>query len=285
MLLVGAIYLLLETDVSVGCLTAERSLEIFVSQLAGLYGMEHMTYNVHCLLHLGATVRRCGPLWACSMFAFEGYNQTVIKFCTGPIHVPLQVAKTFLTFRTTQARRSRQVKMSVSVEEARADNLIEQWLHRERSLGTVSRSKEGVVGLGTPKIRSASVREERLLGLLGHDAECVEAYNRVLCNGEILCHSQYGCSMKRNSYTVDTSRGVIVTNSILFVNGACFIFGFRCEDLPKPFSTVAHLRLVRKTSSLLAIGPSEVRRVCVVVDCDDLQSFFCCVRPNQVETD
>ena len=30
MLLVGAIYILLETDGSVGCLTAERSLEMFV---------------------------------------------------------------------------------------------------------------------------------------------------------------------------------------------------------------------------------------------------------------
>ena len=284
--LVSSIYLLLQPEVSAGCLsTAERSLGMFVSQFVGLYGLEHMTYNVHCLLHLTATVRRCGPLWACSMFPFEGFNQTIIKFCTGPTHVPLQVAKTFLAFSVTQARRAQQVETTDSVEEARADTLINKWLRRERSLEAVVRSREGVVGLGTPTMRNASTREKRLLGLMGHQVNGVQAFDRVLCGGEAFCHSQYGCNLKRNNYTVDTRRGVVIIDSILFVDGSCFIFGIRCEELPKPFGVVGHLRLVRKTDSLLVVEPSEIRRACVVVECDDSRSFYCSVRPNQVETD
>jgi len=284
--LVSAIYLLLQPKVSDDCLSkAERSLGLFVSQFVGLYGLEHMTYNVHCLLHLAGTVRRCGPLWACSMFPFEGFNQTILKFCTGPTHVPLQVAKTFLAFSITQARRGQQGETSGSVEEARADALIQKWLRRERSQETVARSREGVVGLGAPKVREPSVGENRLLGLLGFKVTSVHAYNRMLHSGETYCHSQHGCTLKRNNYTADTNHGVVIIDSILFVDGRCFVFGIRCDELPRPFNSVAHLRLVRKTATLIVIEPSEVRRACVVVESGDSQSFFCCARPNQVETD
>ena len=106
------------------------------------------------------------------MFPFEGFNQTIIKFCTGPTHVPLQAAKTFLAFSVTQSRGAQQVyvvetteytesvetttsvetesvETTDSVEEARADTLIKMWRRREMSLETVVRSREGVVGLGT----------------------------------------------------------------------------------------------------------------------------------------
>ena len=54
--------------------TADAMLRIFLRGVGPLYGDEQYTYNVHQLTHLVLYVRRWGPLWATSTFAFENFN-------------------------------------------------------------------------------------------------------------------------------------------------------------------------------------------------------------------
>jgi hypothetical protein len=48
-------------------------LNYFVMRFEKLYGLEHMTYKIHTLLHLPNQVLNFGPLHKHSAFHFEGY--------------------------------------------------------------------------------------------------------------------------------------------------------------------------------------------------------------------
>jgi len=64
-------------------LESEKLLDLFCKRFARLYGDQQMTANLHGLLHLAATVRELGPLWAYSCFFFEGLNGLLLKHIHG----------------------------------------------------------------------------------------------------------------------------------------------------------------------------------------------------------
>lgn len=70
---------------------SEILLELFVSQIEKLYGEKELTYNSHNLLHLGLIVKRSGPLWASSAFAFENQNGILLKLIKGSKHIGQEV--------------------------------------------------------------------------------------------------------------------------------------------------------------------------------------------------
>jgi hypothetical protein len=91
-LFVSSIFLLSQDKISdEDLLIAERNLNEFVIQYQELYGEEHMTYNVHQLLHITQSVKDLGPLWAHSCYSFESYNGIVLKQVNGPKSVVSQI--------------------------------------------------------------------------------------------------------------------------------------------------------------------------------------------------
>ena len=59
-----------------------------------------MTYNVHLLLHLAASVLNLGPLHMHDAFGFENENRLLLKLKTSPTHVAVQVVKRFLFYKS-----------------------------------------------------------------------------------------------------------------------------------------------------------------------------------------
>ncbi|KAI7814300.1 hypothetical protein IRJ41_012122 [Triplophysa rosa] len=105
-LLVFGIYSLLQEKISmVEVDSAENTLKKFDREFEKLYGKENMTFNVHLMTHISASVRNWGPLWATSTFSFESFNGTLLKFFNGTTHVQQQIVKRFLKWRdlTTKA--------------------------------------------------------------------------------------------------------------------------------------------------------------------------------------
>ena len=71
-LLVFAMHQLLQAKVNRADIQlANLCLRKFVIYTGELYGAEHMTYNLHLLIHLPEAVCNWGPLWATSAFGFE----------------------------------------------------------------------------------------------------------------------------------------------------------------------------------------------------------------------
>lgn len=92
-LLSSATFTLLKEKISKTSLDdAEKNLSLFANQFEDLYGVENVTMNVHLLRHIGASVRNLGPLWAQSVFGFEGTNGLLVKMISGTNTVLHEIA-------------------------------------------------------------------------------------------------------------------------------------------------------------------------------------------------
>ncbi|KAE8739260.1 hypothetical protein FOCC_FOCC015244 [Frankliniella occidentalis] len=74
-----------------GIVLAEMLLDKFVRDFEILYGLRHMSHNIHMVLHLGSCVRNLGPLFVSSCFKFEDMNGTVLNFVHCSRHAALQI--------------------------------------------------------------------------------------------------------------------------------------------------------------------------------------------------
>lgn len=91
-LLVGAVNLLCQQSISTQMIQeAKRMLQEFVSTFQALYGLRHMTCNLHSLLHLPDVVEQLGPLWQYSCFTFESINGELKKLVHGSKSAELQI--------------------------------------------------------------------------------------------------------------------------------------------------------------------------------------------------
>lgn len=68
---------------------AHSTLCIFINHAENIYGLDFLTYNTHCLLHLVEDVRRFGPLDFFSAFPYEN-NMTYFRRCCRKPHQHLQ---------------------------------------------------------------------------------------------------------------------------------------------------------------------------------------------------
>ena len=91
-LLVEAISLLNGSSISHSdILKADELLCKFVKDFENLYGLRHMSFNIHLLRHLGAVVRNLGPLWVTSCFGFEDLNGKLADLAFGNKDAALQI--------------------------------------------------------------------------------------------------------------------------------------------------------------------------------------------------
>lgn len=70
---------------------ANMLLDKFVRDIETLYGVRHMSHNMHMLLHLSRCVQNLGPLHMTSCYKFEDMNGRVLRFVHGSRHVALQI--------------------------------------------------------------------------------------------------------------------------------------------------------------------------------------------------
>ena len=71
-------------------------LERFVRDTEYLYGTQHVTYNIHMLIHLSRAVLNWGCLWTHSTFIPEWFNGELTSLCNGTQSVVEQMAESFL---------------------------------------------------------------------------------------------------------------------------------------------------------------------------------------------
>lgn len=95
-LLVLGVSLLCKDSVSEADIALSQNLlDEFVRRYEQLYGLRHMTFNVHLLRHLPGAVRELGPLWTSTCFMFEDMNGALKQLVHGSQYVGLQIVSTF----------------------------------------------------------------------------------------------------------------------------------------------------------------------------------------------
>lgn len=94
LLLVEAVFLLLQDEVHDRDIEQSlRLLQHYCFMFAPLYGKQHMTANLHSLLHLPEVVRHLGPLWAHSCFPYEDANGDLLTLFHGSHAVEKQIVE------------------------------------------------------------------------------------------------------------------------------------------------------------------------------------------------
>ena len=287
-LLVDAMHTLLQDRVQVADISrAERGLHSFVKGVETLYDQEHMSFNVHSLLHLGDCVRDFGPLWASSAFPYEGFMMKIKQLFSGTTHLPQQVASNFLMMQTLRRN------IAAPDSDKRVSEMAAKWLGVYSLSCKAMGSREGAVGLGSGRVASLQPRERRLLLLNGYavaEETHVTYFKRAIIEGSVYCTEAYGTGHKRNSFTIFTRYGVGRVQSICFIDGTdgvqCVIF-LRRSDFVDAGLPLARMQSVISTETLMMCRPAEVECNAVVVDVERNGRLvsICVKQPNRVEKD
>jgi hypothetical protein len=67
----------------------------YANEFERLYGPQHMTANLHSLLHYAETVRQLGPLYETSCFPLESFLGVLKKFVLGPNSPSVKITESF----------------------------------------------------------------------------------------------------------------------------------------------------------------------------------------------
>ncbi|KAG4074692.1 hypothetical protein HA402_008790 [Bradysia odoriphaga] len=95
-LLSAAVYILLKNRIPFEEVDrAEQMLNLFAKEHQDLFGKENMVMVVHLLKHMAQCVRKLGPLWGHSAFAFERNNGRLLKLVCGTSDVLHQISSKY----------------------------------------------------------------------------------------------------------------------------------------------------------------------------------------------
>lgn len=102
----AALYTLLKEKIAVEEVDeAEEFLLSFVKDHQELFGKDNMVMVIHLLKHLAQSVRKLGPLWAHSAFAFERNNGRLLKWVNGTSDVVHQISAKYILSKAIAQQR------------------------------------------------------------------------------------------------------------------------------------------------------------------------------------
>ncbi|KAK3910137.1 HEAT repeat-containing protein 5A [Frankliniella fusca] len=93
-LLVKGISLLNQESISIDNINeADEIFKQFCCGFQNIYGLRHMSSNIHLLRHLAQSVRETGPLFVTSAYKFEDLNGKMASLVHGTTQAPKQIFK------------------------------------------------------------------------------------------------------------------------------------------------------------------------------------------------
>ncbi|XP_042144330.1 uncharacterized protein LOC120848781 [Ixodes scapularis] len=292
-LLAYGTYLLLKQQVSFTDICEARALlSKFVLQMERLYGIQHMSYNVHQLLHLSDAVIAWGPLWATSCFPFEGRNAVLLSYFAGTQCVGQQIARTFIRWQELAPWVS-------SMNLPQAAEFFEEMMGR-KTIGRTGTQIPGDVVVYTRQSSGAQdirfeVALERALNALPLS---IVYYHRFQCNG-ILWHSETYPMPKRANCVAqlsDGSFGIVQALAVFKPSSTRShvehlvlmekmkltpVVGFKDGQLGVQFLSV---REGMRSGALIACSSKQLAAKCVITERTE-NTFLVIPLPNKVERD
>nr|XP_023701086.1 uncharacterized protein LOC111861049 isoform X1 [Paramormyrops kingsleyae]XP_023701087.1 uncharacterized protein LOC111861049 isoform X1 [Paramormyrops kingsleyae]XP_023701088.1 uncharacterized protein LOC111861049 isoform X1 [Paramormyrops kingsleyae]XP_023701089.1 uncharacterized protein LOC111861049 isoform X1 [Paramormyrops kingsleyae] len=301
-LLVFGIYTLLQEKVKIRNLDfAELSLKKLVTEFERLYGTENVTFNVHLLTHIATSVRNWGPLWATSTFSFESFNGTLLKFFNGTTHVPQQIVKQFLRWKSLREHGERCMRDA----NENVQCLFNELQNANVLVTNSQRINELVRVFGSPFAQENVPVTHRIAveQLLGFKVNSYCYYNRFIVNG-IVCHAESSKLRKRNNSALELKDGMLCSiKSLVLTKPQCMHDYAMCDCNRRCCVLVQELvkkrghlyrdsqlnisskfvHEVTRSDNIIAVHPSSFKRKCVVI-CLKARSFAIPL-PNNIKRD
>lgn len=250
-LLVKAIYLLDQERVSAEEIdTAEEMLLRFVWGVQTLYSECYMTYNVHSLLHISANVRKFGPLWTNSAYAYESYIGKMRNFVTGNNGVVHQVMERFCRLEA----------LPLAVEKFSSNKDTVAFVNRVLSIHTVEHNENATL-CG----HSVATQDKFWYSKMLYKREVYRTFGTQI--GTKNCDS---CIMLR-----DGSYGLItklcycseeqdeVQIEVELLDASYFeLHEEKYKDLTFPAIVVNHIKTVTRTKQTISVTPADIDKKC-----------------------
>lgn len=228
LLFVYGVTLLLGTNITPDDVTkADDCLKRFVSGVKDIYGVAEQSYNIHLLLHLSATVKAWGPLWANSCFIFEDAIGQLKMLHHGTKSVPMQITSAY----TNKSL----LGVLLSKQEIRNDQIV-KFIEEMTTNHTVTKKATAINGCilyGKPKHQNLLRTQERAIKkLLGDQCilSSVQFYKRIFYSGRIFSSKHYSSKFAHADYAVSlANKKCAEIHHIVVLNGDVFFLG---EDIP-----------------------------------------------------
>lgn len=294
-LLVFGIYTLLQEKIQmVDIDNAEKALKKFVMEFQKLYGKENMTFNVHLMTHISASVRNWGPLWATSTFSFESFNGTLLKYFNGTTHVQQQIVKRFLKWRDLTNKADKYMKNAKDTVKKLFDDMqnIKQETAKSAPLSEMVRV------FGNPHPVTIPVRHMLAIEDL-FDVRVKQClyYERFIING-VLYHTETNTRLqKRNNSVVELAdgtlckiRSIVAFNpegcnaqmSCVLVKELCRTARHLCRDSDLKISS-KFIHEVIESNTIYAVHTQSLKRKCVMIELQE--KMYVVALPNNIERD
>lgn len=247
-LLIYGISLLNKSSVSEDMVEkAKKAFHEFVSRFKDLYGEEHMTINIHFLLHLPEMVRDFGPLYIFSCFEFENLNGILKNFVHSPKKAELQICtmtSLFLNFDTIK----RNFLHNLSVVSIFCKELDSCTFYRNKHL---------------------KINDELLI--LGNVAACYSSLDKIkdLLKTDVYKNIYFFARMvcKNIFYDTDSYCRSLKTNS-------SYVQYYSKRHSVEKFGQITHLLRICNCASVEISQCSEMCKICAVVKPVNSKRFF-----------
>jgi len=265
-----------KSDVAYG----ERHLNKFVSEIDGLYGMEHVTFCIHLLTHLPKSVQNFAQPWGHSAFIYEAENAEIkdlVKSSNGAIFqickgVQLKVAVAKLAFELRDIMKKSEIEYLTKV----TNSVIYPKVYC-----TVGNADL----LGQPDMRmleASALIAFRRAQVTVDETIPHAVYLRCMLNKEVYHSRQYVKASKQNNSVVSLEDDTIFIIDLFIVLGnssECYALGHfimenRRQKLCDPVPP--HLKLLKNDHE------GTLRCIPVTSIQSKLLSFSCEVSDNEV---
>ena len=241
----------------------------FVSDCQEFYGKYFMTFNVHAVLHLVESVRKNGPLFACSAFVYESYMSRFKNFISGTTAVMQQIAKKTLQCSTLQ------FKITTMEENNPVMYFCKHLFEKGRLTFDYCVSVEGAVVIG---LKTIETRQHTF-----------KIYLRCISNGTVY-HSEYYKRSKitNNTFAQLTDNTFVKIVSFSIFNNECDFYYRKVEiESDEAEFNGQHIFRVIRISNEISDATSVTflqRKVIHLEINDDNNSVeYVCIYPNKVK--
>ncbi|XP_062247149.1 uncharacterized protein LOC133956257 [Platichthys flesus] len=282
-LLIEGISILLGSELNAELINHSHvSLVYFVGAVQSLYGKEHMTFNVHSLLHLSKSVVHWGPLWAHSAFMFEDFNGYLLKQVKSSQAVPQQICKQVALSRAFPCL-AKQFLTNASAEVKDFCNEMRQGNQHVKKYTKLTE----VTALGPPNVRLISLGDQAALHTVREvpTNSVVSYYKRIAVIGGVVHGHTYTKIKQRNNSVVLLKDGSIFTVSHFIDMGDKCVYAIgkygKCTVQKLARGSIIRTQLSYMstvhfpTGFHKAINATLIVRPCMYIQCPQSHSIVC----------
>lgn len=275
-----SLYTLLKQEITEEELNqVEIDILIFVAESQILYGIHAMTFNMHILLHMVQSVRKCGPIWSNSTFPFENGIFICKSIFNGTRNIASELSKKWLRKCSIN-----QCISQFSMSEActtYCNNILSPTVLTVEQTKTVENGN--VLLIGHAKLKDNVVNIIRII--LNDENVTPEVFDRCIYMDTRLYSVEYKRSEKRNDSIVLLHSGEIVQITNFAVTGdSCYVLGwsFLTRSINEPVELPYMREVLNTKESRKCFRITNIKEKLLFLQVAD-KEIYTCRLPNNVE--